>query len=110
MGYFDKLKTKWNIQSGWQLALILIVFACTGTTVLYLKVPYYEWLEANGGKTTLSTALYWILIWPTYNVILLCYGFIFGQFSFFWAYEKKTMGRIFKRRNKKKLDSDAEQA
>ena len=108
MGYLDKLKTKWNLKSGWQLVIILIVFACTGTTVLYLKVPYNEWLEANGGKTTLTTALYWLCIWPVYNIILLCYGFLFGQFAFFWAYERKTMGRIFKKRKNKKTANETE--
>lgn len=75
--------------------VILIVFACTGFTVMFLKRPILTLLGGEGGNTTLGTVLYYIFILPLYNVILLFYGFVFGQFNFFWQFEKRFMERFF---------------
>jgi hypothetical protein len=39
-----------------------------------------------------------VFILPLYNVVLLIYGALFGQFSFFWAFEKRFFGRLFGKR------------
>jgi hypothetical protein len=36
-----------------------------------------------------------VLILPVYNVLLLFYGAIFGQFRFFWDFEKRFFNRLF---------------
>jgi hypothetical protein len=38
--------------------------------------------------------LYLLLVLPLYQIILLMYGFIFGQFNFFWEKEKQIFRRI----------------
>jgi len=38
--------------------------------------------------------VYYILILPVYNVILLLYGFVFGQFRFFLDFEKRFLKRL----------------
>ncbi|RZL40902.1 MAG: diacylglyceryl transferase, partial [Pedobacter sp.] len=35
--------------------------------------------------------LYIILIFPIYQVLLVSFGSIFGQFKFFWEFEKKML-------------------
>lgn len=97
-GWSDKLKQRWNLQNTWQVIVILIVFACTGFTVLFIKRPLFEYWFPDGEKSTWASVLYWILILPVYNVFLLAYGFIFGQFRFFWEFEKRFFGRIFSRK------------
>jgi Na+-driven multidrug efflux pump len=92
--WIEKLKARWQLKSAWQVIIILIVFACTGFTVLFIKEPILNWLAGDQGKTTLATVLYYVFILPLYNVILLAYGFIFGQFNFFWNFEKRFFGRI----------------
>ncbi len=74
--------------------MILIVFACTGTTVMLLKRPVVAFFAGDGEQPLLFSILYYLLILPIYNVILLIYGFIFGQFSFFWEFEKRFIRRI----------------
>jgi len=32
-----------------------------------------------------------LLIFPIYQVLLVAIGFLFGQFKFFWAFEKKML-------------------
>jgi hypothetical protein len=101
--WIDKLKSRWKVKNGWQVILILIVFACTGFSVMFLKKPILTFLRGEEGNTTTATVLYYIFILPLYNIILLVYGFIFGQFSFFWQFEKRFMERFFSlfRRHKK---------
>lgn len=101
--WLERLKTRWKLNSIFQVIIILIVFACTGFTVLLIKRPVLHFLAGADGDSAIATTLYYVLILPVYNVILLAYGFLFGQFSFFWEFEKRSAQRIASwfRRNKK---------
>jgi len=89
------------LESLLQVVLVLLAFACTGTTVLLIKTPIFALLGVDmeeGGFW--KTVLYLLLVLPLYQALLLAYGFVFGQFRFFWEKEKqfiKRMGRIFSR-------------
>jgi len=96
-----KLQERWGV-SGNKVLIILIVFACTGTTVLLLKRPVIHFFVGDAEPPILFSILYYILILPIYNVILLIYGFIFGQFKFFWEFEKKMINRMNSRFQSKK--------
>ena len=93
MSWLDRLQTRWNLKSGFQVVIVLIVFACTGFTVLFLKSPVVSFFTGGEQNIWFSIA-YYILILPIYNVILLFYGFVFGQFRFFWAFEKRMFRRL----------------
>lgn len=96
--FLDRLKAKWNLQSNLQVTLILIVFACTGFSVLFVKPLLFKLVGFENVTGWQSTALYLLLIFPMYQVLLLVYGFIFGQFAFFLDKEKKLLraiGRLF---------------
>lgn len=86
-------KQSWNIKSNWQLFVIILVFAITGSSAAYLSKP----ILANFGitKETCSAWEYYpsyiILIFPLYQILLVGFGFLFGQFTFFWAFEKKML-------------------
>ncbi|MBV6647370.1 MAG: prolipoprotein diacylglyceryl transferase [Cyclobacteriaceae bacterium] len=95
----DRLKEKWEIQSTYQFVMIMVVFACTGTSVVFLKKPIIGFFTVDGEQPLWFTIAYWVFILPIYNVILLFYGFVLGQFSFFWAYEKRMIGRFSRKRN-----------
>ena len=95
MKWIEKLKNRWKLDSIGQVIIVLIVFACTGFTIFFIKRPLLHWLAGARGDTTLATILYYIFILPLYNVILLGYGLLFGQFRFFWAFEKRMMERFF---------------
>lgn len=96
-GWMDRLGRRWGVSPG-RVVLILLVFACTGFTVLFLKRPVVAYFAGDGEQPLLFTVLYYILILPVYNVFLLIYGALFGQFQFFWAFEKRFFGRLFGRR------------
>lgn len=93
--WIERLKQRWNLGSAYQVIVVLAVFACTGFTVLFIKKPVLHFLVGAQGDSTIASVLYYVLILPLYNVILLGYGFLFGQFKFFWEFEKRFFYRIF---------------
>jgi hypothetical protein len=95
--WIENLKTRWNLKNTWQVIIILIVFACTGTTVLIIKRPLFNYWFPDGEKPLWADITYYILILPIYNILLLAYGFVFGQFAFFWDFEKRFFRRIVSR-------------
>jgi len=88
----EKLKQRWGVTSNFQLIIIFIVFAITGSASAYLSKPFTEWLgitkEDLGGW---FTPVRLIAIFPIYQVLLVLIGFLFGQFKFFWWFEKKML-------------------
>ena len=91
----QRLATRWDVAPT-RVIVILIVFACTGFTVMFLKRPLVAWVSGDGGEQpVLFGVLYYILILPFYNVILLIYGAVFGQFRFFWDFERRFFRRLF---------------
>ena len=91
----EKLQRRWGVTSVWQVILILVVFACTGFSVLFIKQPLFD-LAGITAETSpwIRIPFYVFTIFPAYQVLLLTYGFIFGQFQFFWNFEKRMLGRI----------------
>ncbi|MDR6302162.1 DUF6787 family protein [Mesonia maritima] len=101
-----KLKERWGITSNFQLVIIFIVFAITGSSSVYVAKPFLELIHLNrenfGEDFWFGGLLYYliriILIFPFYQVLLILFGFLFGQFKFFWSFEKKMLKRLgFKR-------------
>ncbi len=92
----NKLKARWGIDSNWQIFIILLVFAITGSTSAKLAEPLCNLLGIY--ESSSHWAVYWsariFLIFPIYQVLLVSFGWIFGQFQFFWAFEKKMLSRM----------------
>jgi hypothetical protein len=97
--FFDRLKIKWGIRSHLQIVLILIVFSLAGSTAVAMKKVYFGLLGID--ETTsfvIRTIAYIAFLFPSYQLLLLGYGFLFGQFRFFWEKEKKLFRAIFRRK------------
>ena len=90
------LKDKWNLKSNFQLVIILIVFAITGSSSLYISKPLMEFLSISSENMNLY--LYWILrffiVTVVYQFVLLLVAFVFGQFKWFWNFEKKILKKM----------------
>ena len=93
MNWIRRLEAKWGV-TGRQVFLILLVFALTGTSIVFLKKPVIAWIDPHPENKWIFNLSYYILIFPIYNLVLLIYGWIFGQFKFFWEKEKKLWKRI----------------
>lgn len=78
-----------------QLGLILCTFATTGTLTAYISRSITEWLKLDPKNDwELRLALRLIVLIFGYQVIILIVSFFFGQFKFFWNYEKKILRRM----------------
>jgi len=79
-----------------------VVFALTGFTILFIKKPIFDFLGINMEKGGFwKTVLYLLLVLPLYQIILLLWGFLLGQFGFFWEKEKQFLRRISGRKSRK---------
>jgi hypothetical protein len=88
----NNLKKKWGITSNFQFIIIFIVFAITGSLSAYLSKPFTDYIgltKENLGNFIIPIRL--IAIFPIYQVLLVVVGFLFGQFKFFWWFEKKML-------------------
>jgi hypothetical protein len=103
----EKLKQRWNITSNFQVIIILVVFSITGSTTVYLKKMIFDWAGINAETTLVVKVIFYIVvILAVYNVLLLIIGFIFGQFRFFWEFERKFFSRLLFRKKKAIVKTD----
>lgn len=90
-----KLKERWGVTTNGQLFIIFLVFAITGSSAAKLAAPITEFLEI---KKEMGWYIYWpfriLIIFPAYQVLLVFFGWVFGQFEFFWGFEKKMLRRM----------------
>lgn len=101
-GFLSRLQEKWKLDSALQVVIVLLVFSLTGSTVVVLRKALFGWMGFD--ETTamwLKTVTYIAFIIPSYQLLLLTYGALFGQFTFFWNKEKKMLAgikKVFSRR------------
>ena len=85
-----------KIESFFQFVLVMIVFAITGSLSLIVTVSLFEVLNLN--VDSYSPLVFWplriILIFFVYQVLLLIIAIPFGQFRYFWQFEKKILSRF----------------
>ena len=103
----EKLKQRWNIQSNFQVFIILLVFTITGSTTVYLKRMIFDWVGINAETPLVAKVIFYIVvILAVYNMLLLIIGFLFGQFRFFWEFEKKFFSRLLFRKKRAVVKTD----
>lgn len=98
----EKLKKHWGIDSNLQILIIIFVFSITGSSAVYLVKPVLEILglsrEHFGPSFWFGGFWYYIFrilfIFPIYQLLLVFFGWLLGQFSFFWNFEKKMLRRL----------------
>lgn len=93
---FKKLENKWIVTYRWEMIRIFIVFAITGSTSAFIGKPIMAVIGIT--KENLNPFVYWALYIIIgiifYQILLISFGWLFGQFKFFWEFEKKMLRRI----------------
>ena len=105
INFMEKLKKRWGVTSNWQVIIILIVFSITGYTSLIIAKPFLDLIGLSQETTNpwIYRPLRILLIFPLYQLLIVAFGWLFGQYEFFWNFEKKMLCRIgFKRFFKEK--------
>jgi len=93
---FKKLEKKWILDYKWEMIRVFIVFSITGSFSVFIGRPFIKFIGIT--KDNLNPFLYWVLFifiaMVFYQILLVCFGWIFGQFQFFWNFEKKMLRRF----------------
>jgi hypothetical protein len=93
----QRLKEKWGITSNLQIILILITFSLAGSSVIVLKGWYFNFLGFTEETSFwLKAPAYLAFIFPAYQLLILTYGTLLGQFKFFWNKERKLLLSIYR--------------
>lgn len=93
---FKKLEKKWILDYKWEMIRVFMVFAITGSSSLFVGRPVIKMIGIT--KENLNPILYWVLFLIIglifYQILLVTFGWLFGQFKFFWEFEKKMLRRF----------------
>ena len=83
------------------MVIICVVFAITGSASVWVAKPFLQWVGLDSLRDVEAWWggwVYWtlriLLIFPFYQVLLVGFGWLFGQFRFFWNFEKKMLKRL----------------
>ena len=92
----EKIRSFFKVESNYQLFVVNLVFAITGTSSLFVADYILDMLLIT--QENYDNFFYWItriiLILPIYQILLIMFGILFGEFSYFWKMEKKTLNKI----------------
>ena len=109
---FKFLESRWKVDQRWKVIRIFIVFAITGSLSVVVTKPVFEWvglIKANFDSNFISTTFYFILkfilILPFYKILLVFFGWVFGEYKFFLNFAVKLANRLGLKRLTQHLDS-----
>ena len=90
--FAEKLKKKWNITTTRDFYLIMAVFSLAGMFIVYERKPLFHLMGITDHTPFVIKFFCWLLVvFPSYQINLLIFGFLLGQFSFFWEKEKNLV-------------------
>ena len=86
--FFQKI---FKTNSTYQLVVVFLVFAISGSLSVFVSEPVLDFLNY---KEFISSNIFQIIIriliiFPIYQIILLAVATVFGEFKYFWNFEKR---------------------
>ena len=92
----EKLVNKFKANSIQHLFIIFIIFALSGSGSLFISSPILIVLGLDKLITFYPLYIFVriILIIPIYQFILIIIASLFGEFDYFWKFEKKFLQRL----------------
>lgn len=88
--FIQRMKKKYNLRSTFELWIIMAVFTLAGMAIVLTRKPIFHLLGITDTTPFILKFLAWLaVVFPTYQINLLVFGFLLGQFSFFWEKEKR---------------------
>ena len=100
MKFKKRLMQKWNIKSDWDFWMIMLTFSMAGMGISVVRPIVFHLFGIE--RTTplwIKVCAYIPLIPPTYQLGLLFFGTLLGQFNFFWEKEKQLVRFLTGRKN-----------
>ena len=92
------LQKIFKTNSFYQLIIVFLVFAISGSLSVYVSEPVLNLLNYKEyvSNKIIQIFLRLLIIFPIYQIILLGVGAIFGEFQYFWDFEKRFWKRFKK--------------
>ena len=92
----QSLISKFKAKSKAHLFLIFLVFGLSGSFSLWISSPILEVLDLKNilNNYPLYILFRVLIIIPIYQLVLIIVASIFGEFQYFWKFEKKILKRI----------------
>ena len=81
-------------------SIVFIVFGISGTVSVFVSNPILNYLDYDQyiKSSFVKFILNILIIFPIYQIILIFIGTLFGQFNYFWAFQKKFFSKFFKKK------------
>lgn len=93
----EKLEARYGIKGWWQIAIIFVVFGVTGSSSLYVGKFIMAWMGiTETTETYIRMPVRIFLVFFVYQILLISFGTLAGQFQFFWNMEKRIINLFLK--------------
>lgn len=90
--FIERMKKKYNVRTTFELFIIMAVFSLAGMAIIWVRKPIFHLLGITTQTPFILKFLAWLaVVFPAYQINLLIFGFLLGQFPFFWEREKKFL-------------------
>ncbi|MEY2924153.1 MAG: hypothetical protein RLZZ337_701 [Bacteroidota bacterium] len=97
MKYWEILKNKWGIESDRRMIWIFIIFAITGSSIVFVRKPIQIWLfneEHFWSLDWYKMIVITLLVYVVYQIHLIVIGTVLGEHSFFKQFLLKMNKRL----------------
>ena len=91
----EKIRNFLKVDNNFKLLIVFIVFGITGSLTLYISDILFIYFDIS--KNELGNFYIFIrilIIFPIYQLLLIIIGTLFGEFKYFWQFEKKFLRKI----------------
>jgi hypothetical protein len=99
--WVEKLKNRYKLENAWDLVLVFVLFAITGSSSVKVAKPLLDLIGMS--KEVTNPWLFWpvrvVLVFVAYQLLFLFYGFLIGQirkpvWDFTWFFSQKMLSRF----------------
>ena len=92
----NNLIKRFNAKSNKHLLIIFIIFALSGSGSLFISSPILSSINLESFITyyPLYLLVRVLIIIPIYQIMLIIIATLFGEFNYFWKFEKKILQRL----------------
>lgn len=95
------LQQRWQLQSWMQVIAILTVFSLAGSTVVIIRPLLFQIIGFGSHTPWIwQVVVYLLFVIPAYQLLLLGFGWLFGQYDFFLGKVKRIASATIRKKRK----------
>ena len=84
----QKLKNKWGVENNFQIVIIFIVFAVTGSVAAKISGPITAYFELDNVHSLLYWPIRLLIVFPVYQLMLVFFGLSAGVIVSIFTFQK----------------------